>query len=363
MLQVAHRVRGPDMVLAAQPESVVAADFQRRVEDRRIAEGVAVTAHRLLGDLSEADALDGRRRSGEIAVDELARQADGIEDLGAAIGLVGRDPHLGDDLEEALVDRLDVALDDFLVGKLLVELVLHGEQRLEGEIRVDRLGAVAGEQAEMMHLAGVAGLDDQADGRAETDADQMMVDAGGGEQRRDRNALTPDHAVRQDDDVVAGVDGGLGELEQPLERIGHSRRAGLGGVGDVERLRLEGVVVAFADGADLLEVLVGEDRLAHLEALEPAGSLEVEQVRPRADERHQAHHQLLADRVDRRVGDLGEVLLEIGVEQLRLARQRRDRRVIAHRADRFLPGHRHRRHQDARDPPGCSRRPAGDRGG
>ena len=41
-----------------------------------------------------------------------------------------------------------------------------------------------------------------------------------------------------------------------------------------------------------------------------------EQVRARADHRDQAHHQLLADRVDRRVGDLGEVLLEVVVEQL-----------------------------------------------
>ena len=82
---------------------------------------------------------------------------------------------------------------------------------------------------------------------------------------------------------------------------------------------------------------------------------EVEQVRPRPDERDEAHHQLLADRIDRRVGHLREVLLEIGVEQLRLVRQRRDRRVVAHRADRFLAGRRHRRHQDLAGLPGCSR--------
>ena len=52
--------------------------------------------------------------------------------------------------------------------------------------------------------------------------------------------------------------------------------------------------------------------------------------------RHEAHDELLADRVDRRVRHLGEVLLEIGVEQLRLVGERRDRRVGAHRADRLL---------------------------
>ena len=82
------------------------------------------------------------------------------------------------------------------------------------------------------------------------------------------------------------------------------------------------------------------------EALGLRRTLEVEQVRPRPDDGHQAHDQFLADRVDRRIGHLGEVLLEIGEQRFRPVRQRRDRRVVAHRADRFLAGRRHRRHQD-----------------
>ena len=46
--------------------------------------------------------------------------------------------------------------------------------------------------------------------------------------------------------------------------------------------------------------------------------------------RHQRHHQLLADRIDRRVGDLREVLLEVIVEQLGFLREHGDRRVGAH---------------------------------
>ncbi len=61
-----------------------------------------------------------------------------------------------------------------------------------------------------------------------------------------------------------------------------------------------------------------------------------EQVRARADHRDQRHHQLLADRIDRRVGDLREVLLEIVVEQLGLLREHGNRRVGAHRADRIV---------------------------
>ena len=102
-----------------------------------------------------------------------------------------------------------------------------------------------------------------------------------------------------------------------------------------------------ADRADLFEIGVGQDRLADFEALLLRRALMVQDVRTRADEGDEAHHQLLADRVDRRIGDLGEVLLEIIVEQLGLRRHGRDRRVRAHRADRFLAGHGHRRHQDA----------------
>ena len=57
---------------------------------------------------------------------------------------------------------------------------------------------------------------------------------------------------------------------------------------------------------------VGQDRLVDLQAPVLAGLVDAEQVGPRADQGHQRHHQLLADRVDGRVGDLGEVLLEVG---------------------------------------------------
>jgi len=65
-----------------------------------------------------------------------------------------------------------------------------------------------------------------------------------------------------------------------------------------------------------------------------------------ADERHQRHHQLLADRVDGRVGHLREELLEVVVQGLVLVRQHGERRVVAHRADRLLTRRRHRLHDE-----------------
>ncbi len=169
---------------------------------------------------------------------------------------------------------------------------------------------------------------------------------GAGEQRRHRHAVGAALAVREDDDVDAVAHGLFGFRAERVER---GRKACSAPVGDpcgVERHRLERVVGDIGDLADLLQVLVAEDRLAHFETLAARRAFEVEQVRPRPDDRDEAHDDLFADRVDRRVRHLREVLLEVGEQDLGLVRQRRDRRVGAHRADGFLAQRRHRRHQE-----------------
>jgi hypothetical protein len=196
-----------------------------------------------------------------------------------------------------------------------------------------------------MHFARLAGFHHEAHGGAQALADQVMMHGCGCQQRRDRNPVRTDLPIRQDDDVVAAGDRFLGPVAQPLERSLHAVRALVARIGDVERLGVE-AVLGVTDRTDLLEIAVGQDRLPHFEPLLLCRTLVVKHVRARPDERDQAHHQLFADRIDRRVGDLGEVLLEIGVKQLRFLRHRRNRRVGAHRADGFLPGGCHRRHQD-----------------
>ena len=197
-----------------------------------------------------------------------------------------------------------------------------------------------------MHFARLAGFDDEADRGAQSGADQMMMHGGAGQQRRDRNPVGADHAVGQDDDVDALAHRGFGARAELVEHLVHAGRAETGVEGGVERARLEVRLGDVGDRADLFEIRIGQDRLARFEALGGGEALQVEQVRPRSDDGDEAHHQLLADRVDRRVGDLREVLLEVGEQRLGLVRQRRDRRVVAHRARGFLAGGGHRRHQD-----------------
>ena len=90
--------------------------------------------------------------------------------------------------------------------------------------------------------------------------------------------------------------------------------------------------------------------MRHLETHRRIGAvgayLATQQIRARADERDEAHHELLPDRIDRRIRDLCEQLLEVVVEDLRPVRQDRQRRVVAHRARGFLAVRPHRREHD-----------------
>ena len=64
----------------------------------------------------------------------------------------------------------------------------------------------------------------------------------------------------------------------------------------------------------------------------------IEQVALGADEGLGGGDEFLADAVERRVGDLGEDLLEILIEVLRLVGEHGERRVVAHRGDRLDAG-------------------------
>src|SRR5207244_915288 len=100
-----HDRRRPAVVLAiatvAHPP--VVRQHARRGLLRRV--GRVVAGEHVLRDLREPDPADGGHRSRETGIDHLGAQPQGLEDLAAAIRRQGRDPHLGDDLEEALFGR------------------------------------------------------------------------------------------------------------------------------------------------------------------------------------------------------------------------------------------------------------------
>ena len=166
MLEPEHGLGVEEVRLALAAPLVLAADLELAVRRGDAAARVRrrVASSDLLGDRVELDAAQLRRRTGEVAVDEGLGQPDGLEDLGAGVGGDRRDAHLGHDLEDALAERLDQVGDRLLRLDLDVE-ALAGEvlDGLHRQVGVDRGGAVADEQRDVVHLADVAGLDEQAD--------------------------------------------------------------------------------------------------------------------------------------------------------------------------------------------------------
>ena len=162
VLEVGDRVRVPDVALAVAPPLQDTADGQHLALGARV--GAEVAAQGLGGEDLQAHPADPAGGAGEVRVDELGLEPDGLEDLRAAVGLDGGDAHLGDRLEQALADGLD----DPLLGLLALEVL--GQQRavgelvegLEHQVGVDAGGAVADQRRHVVDVARLAGLDDQA---------------------------------------------------------------------------------------------------------------------------------------------------------------------------------------------------------
>ncbi len=327
------------MVLPVPPPGVQPDDRQQVGRRTRIRAGMP--GERLLRNRLDPDPADARRSAGEVSLDELGRQTDRLEDLCAAVGRDRRDAHLGHRLEQALRDPLHGAALGVFRGHLRRQLAAVDQlrQRLEHQVRVDRRGAVADEHGDAVHAARLAGLDDQAGLQARPLADEVMVDGRDRECRRDRRPLGPDGAVGEDQDVGAVGERVVRCPEHALESRLHPRRAVHDGPGEVERVRLEDRRV---DLPQALQLRVEQDRVVDHELARMLGRL-VEQVPLRADAGLHAHHDRLADRVDRRIRHLREELLEVRVEERLAVGQNCQRRVVAHRADRFLGVARQRR--------------------
>ena len=86
-----------------------------------------------------------------------------------------------------------------------------------------------------------------------------------------------------------------GLVAEHLERRRHAYGAVRHRVADIQGIGAEGDIHQVFDMADLFQVDVGKDRLAHLHALVVATGLEIKEIGPRPDQRHQRHHRFLAD--------------------------------------------------------------------
>ena len=110
VLQLEDGLGVEEVVLPLSPPLVLAAGLELAVGALgRAGRGTPSGAGRdLVGDLVETDAAELRRGAGEVLVDQVRAEADGLEDLRTGVGGDGRDAHLGHHLQHALAGGLDV---------------------------------------------------------------------------------------------------------------------------------------------------------------------------------------------------------------------------------------------------------------
>ena len=289
-----------------------------------------VASHGFFGDFGQADAFDHALGSGEIAFDKFAGQAHCLENLGAAVGLVGGDAHFRHHLENAFGDGFGVMLVRFGLGEGLRRVGQAGGQGVEGQIGIDRFRAVTGQQTEVVNPLGFAGFDNQPDLGAQTGADQVMMNRSGGEQGGNGDVIRIQGAVGQNQDVVAAPHGVGGFAAQIFQSPRHAGRAAFDRVADAQSASAESAVNVVFDAADSLQVHIRQNRALDRQPLLTARAARIEQVGAGADEGHQRHHQRLADRVNGRIGNLGKRLFEVIGQQFGAVGQHRGRNVAAH---------------------------------
>ena len=282
-------------------------------------------------DVLDTHTAHTAHRAGEVRVDELRRKAHGLEDLRRMVALHRRDAHLGHDGDDA-GGRSLVVVGDALLGRHVQ--VAARRQIADARVcvvRIDAARGVAHQCCKVVRGHGVTALHHDVGKGTHAGADQVVVHAAHGEQRR-HGHLARSGMIAQHHDVHAVADRSLNVLCKLLERSLQRAFAGIAAVHGTETASLKAHAV---DGADAVELLLVEQRA--LQANQLAGRTGVlEQVAVVAQvERGRGDH-MLAKGVDGRVRDLSEQLIEVVKERTRLLGQAGQRRIDAHRGERRL---------------------------
>ena len=241
------------------------------------------------------------------------------------------DAHLGHDGDDA-GGRSLVVVGDALLGRHVQVAVCRqiADARM-CVVRIDAARGVAHQCRKVVRGHGVAALHHDVGKGTHAGADQVVVHAAHGEQRR-HGHLARSGTIAQHHDVHAVADRSLNVLCKLLER---SLQRALAGIAAVDGAETAGLKAHAVDGADAIELLLVEQRA--LQANQLAGRTGVlEQVAVVAQvERGRGDH-MLAKGVDGRVRDLSEQLIEVVKERTRLLGQAGQRRIDAHRGERGL---------------------------
>ncbi len=279
--------------------------------------------------VDEARALDAAGHALEAQADHFLSQAHGFEQLGTAVRGDGRDPHLRQDLEQAFGDAFAVVLEDLVqVAQYFAGADQVGQHFIR-QVRVHGRSAEAQQHGEVVRVTRGGSFDQDVAVTTQALLGQAVMNRADGERSMHRQLARGDVAVAQHQL-------GLAAAHRLFRLVGDVADGGFQAdalfVVEVDQLAIETLALQTHQRTPL----GGRDDGRAED--DPRGVLRglLEDVALSTQADFQRHHDRFAQRVDRWVGDLGELLAEEVVRGTHALRQHCHRRVVAHRAHGFL---------------------------
>ena len=193
-------------------------------------------------------------RAGEVRVDELRSEAHGLEDLRRMVALHRGDAHLGHDGDDAGGRSLVVVGNALLGCHVQIAVRRQVANARMCVVRIDAARGVAHQCRKVVRRHGVATLHHDVGKGTHAGADQVVVYAAHGEQRR-HGHLARSGTIAQHHDVHAVANRSLNVLCKLLER---SLQRALAGIAAVDGAETAGLKAHAVDGADAVELLLVE---------------------------------------------------------------------------------------------------------
>jgi len=304
-LQLIDRSRVKHMVFPVGPPFILAAGTQCLFA-RNLIERLLVAFFCFFLNFRHADTADPGSRSCKVLLHNAFPDTQRLKNLCALIGLDRRNAHF----RHNLYDSLGTALDIICLRRFIVQLDHARVHKLPdgfiSQIRVHAVHAVAQKTGEMMHLSWLSGFQHDGNLHPRSLPDQMMMQGGRRQQRRDRNLPAVRTPVGQNQDIIAVFNGDIRRLTDRFYRVRQ-----IVFMTRIEQRRNRDRLETFQiDIAQLFQLPVAEDRRfrTHLPAVQLGGC---QKILFTAEQGVCGGDNLLPDRVNRRIGDLRKKLLEI----------------------------------------------------
>ena len=332
-LQQVHRGRFPSVCFARPARFVETTDGQNAVASKPF--GV----HFFCGFLqtANANARDTAMHAREEFGDECTRQANGLEVQTTAIRRDHRDAHLGHDLEQPGINRR--AIPRHGLGKRTIDQAALDPVRdtVFREIRVHCCRTTANQNCEVVRIDTFSRPNVQRAERPQPFACQPGVHSACRQNHWSCDLAFAAMLIRQHNMPSARTHGILSFRPDPAQR--RAQRALIAAsfkrAVDLDHVGIKRLLQA-------VKLPIPHERAIQNNDFSLAGIL-IQDILQVPEPRLQAHHPEFAQRVDRRVRDLREILPEVMAQRPIHLGQNSRRGIIAHRRQRLFPVFSHRR--------------------